>query len=236
MSLATRSAAMAVAIVVSAGCGGGDDAAAPPQASAVPTIASTAPTTTTAPSSTQTPTTSAPAPTSSSLEPPVTTADPRAVVLAAPRTGIVDWNQLGRKCALGAPGAASDMLSAQDGDGKFERPLPVQQVAVFPDVDAAVAEADRIAAAMAGCSSDPQYTTTPVEVGAQGVGLEYQYGGSSPAYPFGSYLVLTRRGNALTLVGSMAGEGSLERATEVGTDLANRGWAALCVYDRTSGC
>ncbi len=128
------------------------------------------------------------------------------------------------------------MRSDSEGDGKFEKPVTVQQVAAFADVAAARAEADRVAASMRACAQNPQLATMAVPVGAQGVGLAYSYGRASSSYPYGSYVVLTRRGNALSMSGSKFGENSLASAAEVATTLAREGWDALCVFDRTRGC
>ena len=152
--------------------------------------------------------------------------------------GVVEWVSLSTDCSLGTPRPAVGMLSNQQGTGAQEEPVSIQQVAIFPDVDTAVAEADRVSRVMARCASAPAYSSAPVPVGAQGIGLAYGYGGagSSDSYPFGSHLVLTRRGNALSLTGSVGGEGSPARARKVATDLANQAWSALCGYDRTRGC
>ncbi len=146
------------------------------------------------------------------------------------------WQNLG-ECALGSPPAgAAAMVTARTGDGQLERQVPVQQVVVFATVVDAVAEAGRLQGQLNGCAGGA-YASEPVAVGAQGQGLSYGYqqidGGG---FAFGNYLVTTRRGNAVTLVTSLGGEGSLAVAKQDETARAQQAWDRLCVYERTDGC
>lgn len=249
--------AVLASILLLAGCGGaggpgfgpGPSGAVTTDPSAAPTRSTVAPTLSAGAASTPPPNAApVPSPGSSSVPRPagplsttlaaaLTTVPPEALVLPpASRTGVVEWESVGLDCRLGRPAGARAMRSDQEGDGAFETSVTVQQVAAFADAAAAQAEANRVSAAMRACAQNPQLTTKAVPVGAQGVGLAYSYGPTSSDYPYGSCLVLTRRGNALSMSGSKFGEGSLGSATEAATTLAREGWEALCVFDRTRGC
>lgn len=150
--------------------------------------------------------------------------------------GVQAWQQLG-DCVLGSPPqAVPAMVTTRTGDGAFEMPVPVQQIVVFATVVDAVAEAGRLQGQLNGCAGGA-YASEPVAVGAQGQGLSYGYqqveGGR---YAFGNYLVTTRRGNAVTLVALLGGEGSPEAAEQDVTSRVLDAWGRLCAYDRTDGC
>lgn len=151
--------------------------------------------------------------------------------------GVQAWQELG-ECVLGTPPerAVAAMATTRTGDGEFERQVPVQQVVVLETVKDAVAEAGRLQAQLASCAGGA-YASAPVAVGAQGQGLAFGYQQLSDGqYAFGNYLVTTRRGNAVTLLTSTGGEGSLEGARQNETARAQQAWDRLCVYERTDGC
>jgi hypothetical protein len=199
------------------------------------------------------PTASDPAPTGTA---PVATDVPPEVMLPetswqgtgpeGPReesAGVVAW-RLPESCNAGTPTEAVAMRTVAQGSGEAESPVGVHQVVLLPDADAAVAEADRLTAALAACTryasdSATTYAVEQLDVGAQGVGLATDdYGASADGSiddAIGSYLGLTRRGPAITLVGFESGEGSVgtERATVTG--LAQEAWGLLCAYDE-AGC
>lgn len=207
-------------------------------------------------------TTAEPAPTASDPSPtggatsPVATDTPPEVMLPetswqgsgpeGPReesAGVVAW-RLPESCDAGTPTEAVAMRTVAQGSGEAESPVGVHQVVLLPDADAAVAEADRLTAALAACTryasdSATTYAVEQLEVGAQGLGLATDYYGASAEGSIddaiGSYLGLTRRGPAITLVGFEGGEGSVgtERATVTG--LAQEAWGLLCAYDE-AGC
>ncbi|MFF1530838.1 hypothetical protein [Cellulomonas sp. NPDC058312] len=157
--------------------------------------------------------------------------------------GVVAW-RFPQACDTGAPESATAMRSVSQGDGEAEAAIGVQQVAVFADADAAVAEADRITAALTACTTYASDTSTtyvvePLDVGAQGAGLATDYYGSSASAPLdeaiGSYLAVTRRGTAITLVGSEGGESLVGTARTDATTQAQTAWELLCRYDE-AGC
>ncbi|WNB85556.1 hypothetical protein [Cellulomonas sp. ATA003] len=196
----------------------------------------------------------APAPTTPTPE-PSTTPDPTktpssavtipvptevlAPALLEPRTttdGTVAW-ALPEECAAGSPSTATAMLTARDGTGEFEARIDVQQVALFADAATAVAEADRVRAALAACDASSELISTEtVEVGAQGTGVARVYGdGEGAPTPFGTYAVLTRRGSALALATVDGGDGSTESSREPVTQRARQLWERLCGYE-SAGC
>jgi hypothetical protein len=155
--------------------------------------------------------------------------------------GVVDW-RLPQACTAGGPAGALAMRTVAQGDGAAEGAVGVQQVAVLADADAAVAEADRLSAALAACAGDASGTTDAVEplaVGAQGVGLATDYYGSSASGDLdgalGSYLGVTRRGAAVTVVALEGGESTVGAARETVTGAAQAAWELLCAYD-AEGC
>lgn len=163
-----------------------------------------------------------------------------------PRTefeGLVDW-VFPVSCAVGGPETALVMQSVTQGDGTFEVPVGHHQVAVFADTDAAVAEADRVAAALEACAGTGEdgqssLVTEPVDVGAQGVALVVDYYGVLEANgdegTLGYVTALTRRGNTVTLVSSEGGESSVGASRERVVGELGAAWELLCGYD-SAGC
>lgn len=234
MATTTRLLTTAVCVLALTGCGAGgsDDSATTAPPAAAPTTPASEPTT------------AAPAPTSVPAEALLPDAAWAPVTGARQDSeGITDW-LLPEACAAGIASTAAAMRSTTIGDGEFEAQVGVQQVAVFPDADAAVAEADRVATVLAGCAAAPgtetAYLVEPLAVGAQGLGLATDYYGTSAAGAvddgaMGSYLALTRRGTALTLIGLEGGESTIGVAREAVTGHAQAAWDLLCAYDST-GC
>lgn len=182
--------------------------------------------------------------------PTVTTDLPATVLLSqealypkdGPRTereGVEVWG-VPDGCEAVAPDSAVAMRTVLQGDGAYEDWVGYQQVAVFADVDAAVAEADRLGAIFAACADTGEYvsgyTAEPLEVGAQGMGLAVSYPGYEPGdTALGYFVSLTRRGNAVTLVTRAGGEADIATAREVVTGDLQAAWEQLCAYD-SSGC
>jgi glucose/arabinose dehydrogenase len=157
--------------------------------------------------------------------------------------GVVDW-RLPQACATGGPAGALAMRTVAQGDGAAEAPVGVQQVAVLADADAAMAEVDRLTAALTACTgyasdSSTTYVVEPLAVGAQGVGLATDYYGSSASGDLdgaiGSYLGVTRRGAAVTVVALEGGESTVGAARETVTGATQAAWELLCAYD-AEGC
>ncbi|HEY0117691.1 MAG TPA: hypothetical protein VGC04_02810 [Cellulomonas sp.] len=146
-------------------------------------------------------------------------------------------------CGAVVPDAAA-MLTVTQGTGEFEEPVGLHQVAVFADADAAVSAAGALTTALTECARIPSGTGTTyvledVAVGAQGHGLATDYYGASVGGPLdealGSYLVTTRRGSAVTVVGTLGGESTVGAARAHAVALAQSAWELLCVYD-SAGC
>lgn len=156
------------------------------------------------------------------------------------KDGVVEW-RLPTACAAGAPTQALAMRSVTHGTGEYESSVGAQQVAVLPDADAAVAEADRLATVLGACTGEPPtlYVVEPLAVGAQGIGLATDYYGASASGPLdgamGTYAAITRRGTAVTLVALDSGEGTVGAARQTVTGLAPQAWEQLCVFD-AAGC
>lgn len=157
--------------------------------------------------------------------------------------GVVDW-RLPQACAAGTPSDAVAMRTVAQGAGAEEAAVGVQQVAVFADADAAVAEADRLAAALTACTGYASDTATtyvvePLDVGAQGLGFATDYYGTSADGDLdgavGSYLGATRRGTAVTVVVQEGGESTVAAARETVTGATRAAWELLCAYD-SAGC
>lgn len=233
MRTTTKTLIAAVTLVTLTGCAGTSDEAASPTADPTTAQPSTAP-----------PSTATPTPTS-----PAQTAVPAEVMLpegafvnvtgAVQQTeGVAPWS-LPESCLVGAPDTATAMRQVTFGDGAEEGQIGMDQVAVFADADAAVAEMDRIAAAVESCSATPgtesTYRVEPVEIGAQGIGLVNDYYGTGDDSAMGTYTVVTRRGNAVRLVGIVGGESLVGETRAHVTPAAQQGWELLCGYD-TSGC
>ncbi|WP_146845935.1 hypothetical protein [Cellulomonas terrae] len=156
--------------------------------------------------------------------------------------GVVGW-RVPESCDAGNP-ADGAMRTVTQGSGELESRVGVHQVAVLADADAAVTEADRLAAALTACTqrvSDDAtvYVVEPLAVGAQGVGLATDYYGDTVEGALddamGTYLTVTRRGNAITLVAVEGGEGTVGTARETATTNAQAAWELLCTYD-SAGC
>jgi glucose/arabinose dehydrogenase len=234
MSTTTRLLTTAACVLALTGCaaGGSEDTAtttAPP--AATPTAAPTTP--------------EATAPTPTGVPAEALLPDAAWAPVTGPREeseGITDW-RLPASCAVGSASTAVAMRTVTVGDGAEEAQVGAQQVVVFPDADAAVAEADRLTAVLAGCTSPDgttTYVTEPLAVGAQGVGLATDYYGTSAEGAvddgaMGSYLALTRRGAALTLVALEGGESTVGASRETVTAHAQAAWELLCPYD-ADGC
>lgn len=249
MRLPITVALATTAALVLAGCAGSSAPESDPTSQA-PTSSSPAdtPEPTEAPSAsaepTEEPTTEAPAP---------TTDLPSSVLLSqeafypedgarTEREGVETW-LVPNGCEPVTPDAAVAMRTLTQGDGAFEDAVGQQQVAVFADVDAAVAEADRLGAVLAACAGTEDlttgFTTEPVEVGAQGVGLVVSYYGDyvpgQDEMSLGYFLSVTRRGNAVTLVTNAGGEYSIKASRDRVVPELQAAWELLCAYDST-GC
>lgn len=157
--------------------------------------------------------------------------------------GVTAW-RFPESCDVGTPGGAATMRTVTQGTGELESPVGVQQVAVLPDADAAVAETRRVVDALRACTryasdSATTYAVEQLDVGAQGTGLATDYYGASAQGPLdealGSYLAVTRRGTAVTVVGLEGGESTVGAARDVATRLAGQAWELLCAYD-SAGC
>lgn len=156
---------------------------------------------------------------------------------------VVGW-RVPEACDVGSPTGGLAMRTVTAGSGELETRVGVQQVVVLADADAAVAEADRLGDALTACTQHvPEDSTTyvvePLAVGAQGVGLATDYYGGSVEGALddtmGTYLGITRRGNAITLVAVDGGEGTVGTAREAVTVNAQAAWESLCTYD-SAGC
>ncbi|SFB25819.1 PknH-like extracellular domain-containing protein [Cellulomonas marina] len=152
---------------------------------------------------------------------------------------VVPW-RLPPGCGAGQPDTAVAMRGQELGTGEFEAVVPVQQVAVFPDAAAAVVELDRVRGRLAGCApEEPDATTVyvreDVAVGAQGTGLATSYNGGTDDGALGTYAVLTRRGNAVVLVGGEGGERNLGDARAQETAHAQAAWELLARYELDAG-
>ncbi len=236
MRTTTRTLTVATCALLLAGCSGGaaDDTAGSSSAAPAPTTAAPSPSATASPS--------VPADVAPEALLPQTAwefpTEPRQE-----SSGVVAW-LLPEACAVEGPAAATAMRTVLQGDGAEEAPVAVQQVALLPDADAAVAEADRLAAALTACAEQGSdgttaYVVEPLEVGAQGLGLATDYYGASAGGALddaiGSYLAVTRRGTAVTLVGLQGGESAVATARDTVTAQTQSAWALLCAYDE-SGC
>lgn len=155
--------------------------------------------------------------------------------------GVVEW-RVPEVCAAAAP-EALDMSTITQGTGEFEETVGVHQVAVFEDADAAMAATDDLVAALDQCaeagSGESVYVLEDIAVGAQGAGLATDYYGTSVSEDLddavGTYLALTRRGNAVTLVSAEGGESTVGAARERVVEQLAGAWELLCGYD-SQGC
>jgi hypothetical protein len=230
-----------VAALTLSGCGGADDPDPTTDPTEVATTVDPEPTDTGGPTTTEEPTddgfdapTDVPAEAMLPAEALETPEGPREET-----EGVAAW-MLPETCDAGTPEAAAAMRTVMQGDGMYEAPVGVQQVAAFPDAQAAADEADRLRLVATECTryaSDTQttYVVEDVAVGAQGLGLVTDYYGVGDDTGLGSYLTVTRRGNAVTLVGITGGEHNVGKAREIATDDAQEAWNQLCRYD-SEGC
>ena len=159
------------------------------------------------------------------------------------RDEVEDW-LLPDACSVTAPTTAVDMRTVLQGDGQFEDAVGQQQVAVFPDVETAVAEADRIGQTLTGCTGaapddGTRTVAETVEVGTQGRGLVVDYHGTFASVgdedALGYYVAVTRRANAITLVAAAGGEFTVSVSRERVVGELGAAWDLLCTYD-SSGC
>ena len=169
-----------------------------------------------------------------------------------PRTvaeGTVAW-RLPEACRAGAPEAAVAMRTLQQGDGAFEAPVAVQQVAVHADAASASAEVARVQGALVDCvrrattptgagETSTRYLLSRSDVGADGVRLVVDYYGVTADDPaadgLGYAVVLTRRGTAVTLVAAEGGESSISASRTEVARTAQQAWQLLCRY-QVDGC
>ena len=106
--------------------------------------------------------------------------------------GVVAW-RVEVTCDAGTPADARRDAHRHAGLGRVESRVGVQQVAAFADADAAVAEADRLAAALTACAAtapgdSATFVVEPLAVGAQGIGLATSYYGGLEDDAMGTYL------------------------------------------------
>lgn len=159
-------------------------------------------------------------------------------------TELVDAWALPESCGVGGSSTALVSRAVAYGDGAYESVVGIQQLAVFPDAGTARAEMDRIhreASLCVNIAQDGQtiYAVESIGVGAQGIGLATDYYGSSATgnldEAMGYYVVMTRRGNAVTLVGYVGGESTIGPSRENAVSTSQAAWELLCVYD-SAGC
>lgn len=248
----TTTAVLSAALVIGlAGCAGGSPgdgatSSAPPLSTASPVESPTS----TAPTSTAT--TPAPSPVPTSVDVAVLLPESAFAPRDGDRTvseGVEPW-VLSTSCDLGSPSGAASMTSVRQGDGQFEVPVGLQQVAVYTDAAAAQAEAARVGAAARACAAaaeagpsedggNTRYLVEQLPVGADGLGIATDYYGATAGDPdavvIGDYVALTRRGTAVTLVGESGGEDDTDSARTTVTALAQQAWERLCAYEQ-AGC
>lgn len=185
-------------------------------------------------------------PTADATAPAATRTDVPADVLLPPdllgeaepvATDAVEAWRLPDACGEVVPEAATAMRTHVHGDGAFEAVVGVQQVATFASADEAVAAAGALAQSLAGCigAEGTAYRAEEVPVGAQGTGLATDHYGTGGDGAMGTYLVVTRRGSAVTLVSAEGGESTVGAARAAVTDQAQRAWDLLCGYE-AAGC
>ncbi|WP_129336532.1 sensor domain-containing protein [Cellulomonas endophytica] len=248
--------AAAALVVGLAACAGGDPVGAGPSATGAPGAdAPTAPGST-GPSSTG-PGSAEPAAGAGGSGAPVPTDLPPDALLPptafpASRPGLQEQDEvtawlLPPACGPAPVPAAAAMRTHRHGDGAEESTVGVQQVALFPDADAATTAADGVVDALDACATTgggtgggtTTYRVEEVPVGAQGHGLVTDYhdagAGGADDGALGSYLVVTRRGTAVTLVAADGGESSIGSARTTVTEQAQSAWTLLCRYE-AAGC
>lgn len=190
-------------------------------------------------------------PSSGTTAPPATPTDvPAEVLLPAAAfaastdaftetTDVEPW-RLPDACGdAGAPAAASAMRTHAHGDGSEETVVGVQQVAAFAVADDAVAAATALVEALGACTatngSGGGYAVEPVAVGAQGHGLATWYYEPGDDTGLGTYLAVTRRGSAVTLVSGEGGERTVGSARTETVAQTQQAWELLCGYE-VAGC
>ncbi|MFS0706043.1 hypothetical protein AB6N23_16145 [Cellulomonas sp. 179-A 9B4 NHS] len=193
------------------------------------------------------PTATSPTSAPDATAPPAARTDVTADVLLPPdafgeaepaATGTVEAWRLPDACGEVVPEDATAMRTHVHGDGAYEAVVGIQQLAAFATADDAVAAAaGTLGEALAGCAGaeGTTYRAEEVPVGARGAGLatdHYDAGGDDA---MGAYLVVTRRGSAVTLVSAEGGESTVGAARTTVTDQARRAWDLLCGYE-AAGC
>ncbi|GEA87445.1 hypothetical protein [Cellulomonas cellasea] len=139
---------------------------------------------------------------------------------------------------VGAPAGATAMGTHAHGDGTEETVVGVQQVAAFAVADDAVAAATALVEALGACTDTSgvgAYAVEPVAVGAQGHGLATWYYGAGDDTGLGTYLAVTRRGSAVTLVSGEGGERTVGNARTETVAQTQQAWERLCGYE-VAGC
>ncbi|MGW6130889.1 hypothetical protein ACWFNE_12765 [Cellulomonas sp. NPDC055163] len=140
---------------------------------------------------------------------------------------------------VGAPAGATAMRTHAHGDGTEETVVGVQQVAAFATADDAVAAATGLVGALGTCvdtsGSGGGHAVEPVAVGAQGHGLATWYYEPGDDSGLGTYLAVTRRGSAVTLVSGEGGERTVGNARTATVAQAQQAWELLCGYE-VAGC
>ncbi|MDT0164010.1 hypothetical protein Q9R32_00390 [Actinotalea sp. AC32] len=176
--------------------------------------------------------TAAPSPAPDYVEVPADALLPAGVARRTADHGAVPW-VLPEECAAGVPDGTTSMVTARDGTGEFEAQVPVQQVALFADAEQAAAVADRLAALLQACAAGSDLVATePVDVGDGGTGVVSYFGdGEGGVTPFGTYAVVSSRGNAVALVTAEGGEGTPEGSRDATVERAGGLWERLCTYD-----
>lgn len=155
---------------------------------------------------------------------------------------VVPW-RLPEACEMAAP-AAESMRTVVQGSGELEAQVGVHQTAVFADAGAATAAADELIAALNACedaeTESTAYLVEPIDVGAQGHGLITDFygaieGGEEVEAVMGTYLAMTRRGSAVTLVSAEGGEGIVDTTRVDVVERLGAAWDLLCGYT-DEGC
>ncbi|WP_258724973.1 hypothetical protein [Cellulomonas sp. NS3] len=191
-----------------------------------------------------------PSPTSTTAAPATPTDVPADVLLPAEvfeastdafteTTAVEPW-RIPDSCGdVGAPAAATAMRTHAHGDGMEETVVGVQQVAAFATADEAVAAATALVEALGACidesGSGGGFAVEPVAVGAQGHGLATWYYEPGDDAGLGTYLAVTRRGSAVTLVSGEGGERTVGNARTATVAQTQRAWERLCGYE-VAGC
>lgn len=160
----------------------------------------------------------------------------------AESTAVEPWRIPDACGEVAAPAGATAMRTHAHGDGMLETVVGVQQVAAFATADDAVAATTALVEALGTCTdttgSGTTYGLEPVAVGAQGHGLATWYYGAAGGdgdTGQGTYLAVTRRGSAVTLVSGEGGERTVGQARAETVAQAQQAWERLCGYE-VAGC